>query len=663
MRRAKILLASVFSIILITLAGFAYKMDWVVKTVAQSHEPEIAYIIFLGLGVGCVLAIMNALRIYKETDLLVSFFNLWALGTPDGRTQANLKLENAHKSGKSDLLHILDYVSKLDGKPPSAIQHDAIEGEIERFHEIQLKRLSFLQYLVGVAVGLGLLGTFLGLLGALAEIGKMIGSFAMGGVGDDPTGAITTLVSQLVKPMDAMAVAFVASLFGVLTSLILGLLVTPIRGAVSDLTSHLKSSVAISMDFGASGDDERGLLSNAELLSESLRNFSTDIMTTGKMMADVSTRFDSLMGGMEEVNRVNGTIVSLLQRQLQNETGKEELLNEMRRDFRHMLEVQNELLSGQRSVVAAVDAQQAGSEQFLATQEELFQAFAQDQQQIGREQRAQWSEFSVWFKDIMQKQEQYWTTTLSRNEGALTMFRKATQDAIKASADQLETSGKEHRDIMAMQRKLIVEQSSSDRAHWEELFQKVETALTVSRKRHEEQVENDRLAWQEQFQSQQDVIGVVRKSFVDRADEERETIKQMFVERQQALTDAIKAVQSEANQERNAWSEKGGQLVKLMGTSQESLQTFIRQVSDSLTLHTTKVSQIQQTMETAQSRLVEINEQSMRYLTLIADSIKSDSVSSVNAQRQIEQAISRMVEHNTQTIEHLAKAVGEQRSA
>ena len=335
----------------------------------------------------------------------------------------------------------------------------------------------------------------------------------------------------------------------------------------------------------------------------------------------------------------------------------------MRRDFRHMLEVQNELLSGQRSVVAAVDAQQAGSEQFLATQEELFQAFAQDQQQIGREQRAQWSEFSVWFKDIMQKQEQYWTTTLSRNEGALTMFRKATQDAIKASADQLETSGKEHRDIMAMQRKLIVEQSSSDRAHWEELFQKVETALTVSRKRHEEQVENDRLAWQEQFQSQQDVIGVVRKSFVDRADEERETIKQMFVERQQALTDAIKAVQSEANQERNAWSEKGGQLVKLMGTSQESLQTFIRQVSDSLTLHTTKVSQIQQTMETAQSRLVEINEQSMRYLTLIADSIKSDSVSSVNAQRQIEQAISRMVEHNTQTIEHLAKAVGEQRSA
>ncbi len=664
MRRLNMAVASVLTIILLSLAGFVWKIDWVVTTISQTAEPEIVYIIFIAMSVGFLLGLLNILRVYKETRFLFAFFNDgWSLGTQEGRDLAKELLAKETTRGGSDLIHVLDYVSELNGRPPSAIQHDAIDAEMDRFHELQLRRLTFLQYLVGVCVGLGLLGTFLGLLGALAEIGKMIGSFASGGVGDDPAAAITALVSQLVKPMDAMAVAFVASLFGVLVSLILGFLLLPIRAAALDLTSHLKSFVAISLDFAASGDGQRGLLSNAELLSESLHNFSTDIMTTGKMMSDVSTRFDSLMMGMEEVNRVNGTIVSLLQKQLQNEAGKEEMLGEMRQNFRRMLEVQNELLAGQRSVVAAVDAQQSASEQFLATQEELFQSFAKDQQQIGREQRTQWSEFSAWFKEIMDKQEQYWTETLSRNEGTMTLFRKATQDIIKASSDQLESSGKEHRDIMAMQRKLIVEQSAADRAFLEEFYQKIETTLNVSRKRHEELVESDRQAWQDQFQTQMDVIGVMRKAFVERAEEERELIKQIFSERQQALTDAISAVQSEANQERNIWSDKGGQLIKLMSTSQESLQSFIRQVNETLSQNTDRVSVIQQTMENAQARLVEINEQSMRYLTLIADSIKTDSLSSVTAQRQIEQSIARLVEHNTQAIEHLAKALDGQQNA
>ena len=49
---------------------------------------------------------------------------------------------------------------------------------------------------VPLMVGLGLFGTFIGLLGALAEIGKLIGAFSLATGGSDPSEAIRMLVER-----------------------------------------------------------------------------------------------------------------------------------------------------------------------------------------------------------------------------------------------------------------------------------------------------------------------------------------------------------------------------------------------------------------------------------------------------------------------------------
>ena len=77
----------------------------------------------------------------------------------------------------------------------------------------------------------------IGLLGALQEIGKLIGSFSVGAGMTDPVAAVNELVARLTEPMRAMGVAFSASLFGVLGSLIMGMLMVFIKSATVELVS------------------------------------------------------------------------------------------------------------------------------------------------------------------------------------------------------------------------------------------------------------------------------------------------------------------------------------------------------------------------------------------------------------------------------------------
>jgi hypothetical protein len=114
---------------------------------------------------------------------------------------------------------------------------------------------------------MGLLGTFIGLLGALAEIGKLIGSFDLGTGMTDPVAAISDLVTRLTSPMQAMGVAFSASLFGVLGSLIMGVLMVGVRSAASDLVSLVQSGTSYLLDI-AQEDGEA--MPDLEPVSEAL---------------------------------------------------------------------------------------------------------------------------------------------------------------------------------------------------------------------------------------------------------------------------------------------------------------------------------------------------------------------------------------------------------
>ncbi len=77
------------------------------------------------------------------------------------------------------------------------------------------------RYLVGLAIFLGLLGTFWGLLQTIRSVADIIGSL---GVGSDPAAMFTQLKENLKQPLSGMSTSFSTSLFGLASSLVLGFL-------------------------------------------------------------------------------------------------------------------------------------------------------------------------------------------------------------------------------------------------------------------------------------------------------------------------------------------------------------------------------------------------------------------------------------------------------
>jgi hypothetical protein len=83
---------------------------------------------------------------------------------------------------------------------------------------------SLIIYLSGLLVFMGLIGTFIGLLHMVASIGGIIGSLAGSAGGAGAAGAFGELLAALQEPLKGMASGFAASLFGLFSSLVVGLL-------------------------------------------------------------------------------------------------------------------------------------------------------------------------------------------------------------------------------------------------------------------------------------------------------------------------------------------------------------------------------------------------------------------------------------------------------
>lgn len=77
------------------------------------------------------------------------------------------------------------------------------------------------RYLVGLAIFLGLLGTFWGLLVTIRSVSDIIGSLD---VGNDAASMFAALKERLKEPLGGMSTSFSTSLFGLASSLVIGFL-------------------------------------------------------------------------------------------------------------------------------------------------------------------------------------------------------------------------------------------------------------------------------------------------------------------------------------------------------------------------------------------------------------------------------------------------------
>ena len=113
---------------------------------------------------------------------------------------------------------------------------------------------SLLGYMSGLLVFMGLIGTFIGLLHMVGSMGGIIGTLASSTGGAAGADAFQQLLGALQEPLKGMASGFAASLFGLFSSLVVGLLARMAGQAAGVLKHEFESWLAGVVQIG---DQER----------------------------------------------------------------------------------------------------------------------------------------------------------------------------------------------------------------------------------------------------------------------------------------------------------------------------------------------------------------------------------------------------------------------
>jgi hypothetical protein len=160
---------------------------------------------------------------------------------------------------------------------------------------------SLLGYMSGLLVFMGLIGTFIGLLHMVGSMGGIIGSLAGSAEAAGPD-AFQKLLGALQEPLKGMASGFAASLFGLFSSLVVGLLNRMAGQAAGVLKHEFESWLAGVVQIG---DQERedAMAPRAAMAAEEQLN-GTLIHAIANMLADyskVASNFDAAVGLLQSL--------------------------------------------------------------------------------------------------------------------------------------------------------------------------------------------------------------------------------------------------------------------------------------------------------------------------------------------------------------------------
>jgi len=248
-------------------------------TITRNPHPQVNYTIFVIILVGGVLILLSAYRLLREATILVEYSDAIHAKAEVGILQ---ELANSYRG---DLACLLQMIAASTGRSISHQEQVAIEHELTNTRSQLNRRNALPQYLTGLLVGMGLLGTFIGLLATLNDISILISSFAdldMKNV--DPIAVFRIMIERMKAPMQSMGIAFSASMYGLLGSIILGLMMVGIRRLQGDIFSLLSSETArhieLALSYGGvtagsgsanTGDEYKVLVRIEERLAEAAR--------------------------------------------------------------------------------------------------------------------------------------------------------------------------------------------------------------------------------------------------------------------------------------------------------------------------------------------------------------------------------------------------------
>ncbi len=219
--------------------------------------------------------------------------------------------------------HYLKHIAETGGTLSSQLDQNAIESELHALQADYDSKLEFPQFLVGFMIAMGLLGTFIGLLETLTGISAMLGSMGSGTASAEEQ--FKGLVSELRKPLAGMGIAFSASMFGLIASLMLSIMMTNLRHFISrvvmcarnvmhDLTEITRKSQPNQHSHGTGetdGRDRAGRNSDDAGFGLSTRN-SGNILLASRMdqllkkLEIVIKSFENSIAGTAKTNELLG---------------------------------------------------------------------------------------------------------------------------------------------------------------------------------------------------------------------------------------------------------------------------------------------------------------------------------------------------------------------
>ena len=231
------------------LLGATFYFDLIARTITNNPHPQINYAIFVIILLGGFLILQSVHRQMHEARALARYAQAVRSGMPvDELQQMAINLD-------VDIAYVLRMLAASSGRTVSQQEQIAIENELEKARNRLGSRMALPQFLSGLLVGMGLLGTFVGLLATLNDIAALISSFSdIDMTTANPIDVFRTMIERMKAPMQSMGIAFSASLFGLLGSIILGLMMVGVRRFLGDLISLLGSEVAQHIEFALAKD-------------------------------------------------------------------------------------------------------------------------------------------------------------------------------------------------------------------------------------------------------------------------------------------------------------------------------------------------------------------------------------------------------------------------
>ena len=216
-------------LLIVSLAMTKFKTA-VVTSIKSTPHPELVYVI---LGVAAVALGL----LIKQTYSAVSERKWLYITQRSQDDEQNRRLKKRSGNGPIDELY-KSYVgieNRVGLERITSTEH-AIEVADTGF----LGRLALPNLLAGALVGLGLVGTFIGLLQTLDELSGVFSALGGANADQDAASLFTSMIAKLQGPMQGMGTAFVASLYGLMGSLVISISALTVRRNCERLFAEIR---------------------------------------------------------------------------------------------------------------------------------------------------------------------------------------------------------------------------------------------------------------------------------------------------------------------------------------------------------------------------------------------------------------------------------------